>query len=121
MEAQTEPDNLVEQRQEKERHLAALETFLKTEAYIGYRAAREQELAEIGEAIISRTLSIGGTKIDDQIVPSPNDFCEILRLAGEYRSQQEMLETFENARTTLKQRIDEIVERENEVSDRKKV
>jgi hypothetical protein len=32
-----------------------------------------------------------------------------------------MLETFENARTTLKQRIDEIVERENEVSDRKKV
>src|SRR5205814_9380247 len=98
----TEDIDLVSERQAKQRHLASLEVFLGSDAYVGYVAARTEDITNLESAILL-------TEPVDRVTE-----IEGFKLRGELRCQQEMLEVFSDARNTLKQRIDEMVERENQ-------
>lgn len=104
-------ESLVEERQRKERHLVALSAFMDSEAYVGYRSAGVEDIKTTEESIV---IVAEGASQD-------KDLFEILRLAGELRNQRRTLETFEDARESLKSRIDEIVNLENEIASTRKV
>lgn len=90
-------------------HLDALEAFMASTAYAGYVAAREQEVSDIEQRILmTPPIEEGQRSIQ-------------LMAFGELDSQKEMVKTFEDARLTLKARIDEAVERENEQAATTKV
>jgi hypothetical protein len=87
---------------EKQKHLEALEAFLTSPAHIGFVIAREHDIRTLKDAIlmvepVNRELEIEGFK-----------------LRGELRYAEQMIKTFEDARVSLKERIDEMVERELE-------
>lgn len=90
-------------------HLESLEAFIASPAHVGYVAAREQEIVDLKQRILWTP------PIDDGARSAQ------LMAFGELDSQQEMLKTFEDARQTLKARIDEAVERENQLATTTKV
>lgn len=92
-----------------EKHLAALEAFIASPAHTGYVAARQEEIDTIEQRIL--------------LTPPIDDGSRSVQLMafGELDSQREMLKTFEDARLTLKARIDDAVERENEQATETKV
>jgi hypothetical protein len=85
--------------EDKKKHLAALEEFISSPAHHGFLLARGHDITELKDAIlvepIDRESEIEGFK-----------------LRGELRYAQQMIKTFEDARVSLKDRIDEMVERE---------
>lgn len=95
--------------QELQEHLKALEAFIASPAHTGYITARRQEVADIQQRIL--------------MMPPITEQQRSLQLMafGELDSQEEMLKTFEDARLTLKARIDEEIERENEQAATAKV
>lgn len=84
-----------------QKHLEALEAFMASDAYVGYISARDEEIRIIEQRIL--------------ITPpiTETDRAVVLLAHGELDSQTEMKKTFEDARVTLKARIDETIEREN--------
>lgn len=87
---------------EKRKHLEALETFLASPAHIGFVLAREHDIRELKDAIL--------------MVEPTDRISEIegFKLRGELRFAEQMVKTFEDARVSLKDRIDEMAERELE-------
>lgn len=84
----------------KRDHLKALETFMGTVAYEGHQAALVREIELNEEAQVA-------------IVPdSLADIVELLQLKGEHRCLTARLTVFEDARVSLSDRIDEMVEAE---------
>lgn len=90
-------------------HLESLETFLASRAHEGYVAARRAEIKILEDAIIAHEPVDRVSEIEG------------FKLRGELRSQTEMLSCFEDARDTLKDRINEMVEQENEIATTTKV
>lgn len=84
----------------KRKHLAAIDAFIESPAYTGYLAARKLELRENEEAQVA-------------IVPdSLSNLVELIQLKGEHRYIESTLTMFEDARVSLNDRIDEMVETE---------
>jgi hypothetical protein len=93
----------------KKRHLEALEHFLKSPAHAGFVAARHHDIKELNEAIV--------------LVEPVDRVTEIegFKLRGELRYAEQIVKTFEDARVTLKDRIDEMVEAELQAREQTKV
>jgi hypothetical protein len=85
---------------EKRKHLEALEEFLASPAHIGFVLAREHDIRILTDAILSVEPVDRETEIEG------------FKLRGELRYAEQMVKTFEDARVSLKDRIDEMVERE---------
>ena len=93
----------------KKKHLQVLEDFLKSPAHKGFVAAREYDIKTLKDAIL---------------VVEPVDLAteiEGFKLRGELRYAKQMVETFEDARVTLKDRIDEMVEAELQERDKTRI
>lgn len=88
--------------EEKREHLEALKAFLRSSAYIGYLTAIQTEINENCAAQVAI--------IPDNLA----DIVELIKLKGEHRCLTESLTRFEDARTRLSDRIDEMVEAELE-------
>lgn len=86
----------------KQEHLASLEDFLESPAFLGFKAAVAHDIKETRSVIVS----IDPLKLED--------FVEELKLRGELRCLEQMLNVFEDAHSSLKSRIDAIVEAELE-------
>ena len=95
--------------EELQQHLAALEAFIASPAHEGYVIARRQEINDIQQRIL--------------MTPPITEQQRSMALIafGELDSQEEMVKTFEDARLTLKARIDKEIERENEQAATAKV
>lgn len=87
--------------QNMKEHLAALTVFLASPAHTGYVEARKFEIETTKEEIL-RTLPDSSTNIS-----------LVLQAHGRMDYLNEALTTFEDAARTLKKRIDEKVEEEN--------
>ena len=87
---------------EKRKHLEALETFLASPAHIGFVTAREHDIRMLKDAILMVDPVDKATEIEG------------FKLRGELRFAEQMVNTFEDARVSLKDRIDEMAERELE-------
>ena len=102
----TEPqagEDPVDQRIRLQKHQAALVAFMESEAYVGFLAARRDEIRQTKEAIA--TIAQGASDL--------THFYQILKFGGELNVLTEELTSFEDARDTLKTRIEEMLEREN--------
>lgn len=86
--------------EDKKKHLVALEVFLASPAHKGFVAAREHDVRMLEEAILTVEPEDRETEIEG------------FKLRGELRYAKQMVKTFEDARVSLKERIDEMVERE---------
>lgn len=92
-----------------EKHLEQLDAFMSSEAYVGYRSARDEEIRIIEQRIL---MTPPITEVNR---------AEVLLAHGELDCQRDMKKTFEDARVTLKARIDKLIERENENASDTKV
>ena len=88
--------------EDKKKHLEALEEFLRSPAHAGFVAATLHEIKGLQEAIVL---------LDPD---TPETVAESFKLRGELRYAERMVTTFEDARVSLKERIDEMVERQLE-------
>ena len=86
----------------KKKHLEALESFLSSPAHKGFVSAREYDIGIIRESILMLEPVDRASEIEG------------FKLRGELRYAEQMVKTFEDARVSLKERIDEMVERELE-------
>jgi uncharacterized protein YneF (UPF0154 family) len=85
-----------------EEHLTALDAFIVSPAHAGYLLARDAEISDIEQRILSTP-------------PISQDAIAVVLMAfGELDCQKEMKQTFEDARATLKARLDEAIDRDNE-------
>lgn len=98
-----ELDSPIDARKEAEAHLAELETFLKGRVHTHYVAARLQEIRDNNDSIIA----------NDPV--TRQDEIEQFKIRGENRCLEQMKSIFEDARETLKVRIEEMLERENKI------
>ncbi|HEU0048815.1 MAG TPA: hypothetical protein VFQ43_14590 [Nitrososphaera sp.] len=90
---------LMTELEQKNEHLAALDTFLGGPAHAGYKVGIQLEIDEVRKQIVN-------------VEPITEvDRAEHFKLHGELRCLEQMLTGFEDARVTLKNRIDEIAER----------
>jgi hypothetical protein len=87
-----------EELRTKQEHLAALEDFLQSRVFLGYKSG----LQEDRRRTIASIISIDPLRFED--------FVEELKLRGELRCLEQMETVFEDARSTLKARIDEMAE-----------
>ena len=85
-----------------EKHLESLEAFLASPAFVGYQAAVAKEIQDTETAIIMVDPVDRQTEIEN------------LKLRGELRCLHTRVTLFEDARVTLKNRIDEQAERETQ-------
>jgi hypothetical protein len=95
--------------EDKKKHLAALEDFLRSPAHKGFVAAREHDVQSLLDAILL-------VEPEDRVTE-----IEGFKLRGELRYARQMIKTFEDARVSLKERIDEMVERELQERDKTRV
>jgi hypothetical protein len=86
----------------KQEHLASLEDFLQSPAFLGFKAGVQEDIKLAKESIVS----IDPVRLED--------FVEECKLRGELRVLEQLENVFEVARETLKSRIDEMVEEELE-------
>lgn len=92
-----------------EEHLLALDAFIVSPAHSGYLIARDLEISDIEQRILSTP-------------PISQDAIAVALMAfGELDCQKEMKTTFTDARVTLKGRIDEEIERDNQNATTTKV
>lgn len=94
---------------DKQEHLAALEAFIKSAAHKGFVAARELDVENIRNAIIM----VDPVDRESEI--------ENFKLRGELRYAEQMKKTFEDARVTLKARIDVMLEAELEAREQTRI
>jgi hypothetical protein len=91
-----------EDLQKKRQHLKSLIAFIESPAYLGYVSAVRVDIQ---------------ANKDAQVAITPDnlpDIVELLQLKGELRCLESRLTMFEDARTKLERRIDEMVEAELE-------
>jgi hypothetical protein len=93
----------------KKKHLEALESFIKSPAHRGFVAAREYDIKSLKESILIVEPVDRETEIEG------------FKLRGELRYAEQMVKTFEDARVTLKDQIDEMVELELQARDQIKL
>jgi hypothetical protein len=86
--------------EERKRHLKSLEDFLASPAHTAYKVAIEKEIYDTQLAIIAITPD------------SLRDFVQECQLRGELRLLENEFRRFEDARVSLKARIDEMAEAE---------
>jgi hypothetical protein len=86
--------------EDKKKHLAALEEMLAGPVHIGFVIAREHDIRTLKDAILMNDPDDRRSEIEG------------FKLRGELRYAEQMVKTFEDARVSLKDRIDEMVERE---------
>ena len=91
-----------EELKKKQEHLASLEDFLQTPAFLGFKVGVREDI----QRTIASIISIDPLKFED--------FVEELKLRGELRNLEMMETVFEDARAKLKARIDEMAEAELE-------
>ena len=91
-----------EELKKRQEHLASLEDFLQSPAFLGFKSGVAEDIRRTRDAIVS----IDPLKIED--------FVEECKLRGELRNLEMMENVFEEARATLKSRIDEMAEAEIE-------
>ena len=89
--------------------LADVEVFMASRAYRGYCEARRREIQDVKNRILLLR-PISQDMISQQLIAF-----------GELDTLEEMVEIFEDTRTTLKARISEITNRENESASNTKV
>lgn len=94
--------DIVSYRQGLQKHLESLEIFLQSPAHTGYKAARQEEIDSTKEAILLNDPFDRPTEIEQ------------FKMRGELRCLEGLLTTFEDARVTLKARIEQALERENQ-------
>lgn len=92
-----------------ELELLNLDSFISSSAYAGWQTARDTEIYQIEQRILS-TPPI-----------TENDRSNVLMWFGELDTVRDMKKTFEDARVTLKAEIDKIVESENQNASDTKV
>lgn len=97
----------IDHRIRLQKHLEGLEVFMAGPAYAGYVNARTAELAEINE----RILYLDPVSREDEI--------EQFKLRGERRLLQDLTQTFEVVRDTLKAEIEKLLDAEKENTTRK--
>lgn len=100
-----DPASPVTSRLKHEKHLEALEAFMNSVAYSGFLAARRHEIQETKEAILLNEPT------------DPKSQAEDFKMRGELKTLEQMLIVFEDARLTLKRRIEEMLERENKKTE----
>ena len=83
-----------------EKHLESLDAFLASPAFVGYQAAVTKEIKDTEDAIIMVDPIDRATEI------------ESYKLRGELRCLNSRIKLFEDARVTLKNRIDLLAETE---------
>ncbi len=93
---------MTEEIKRAEQHLAALDAFIASPAHAGYVVAKQAEI----EDVKNRILMLPPT--------DPKNISLSLMAHGEWECLQEALTTFEDARVTLKKRIDDMVDRQNQ-------
>lgn len=97
------------EREKFELELLNLDSFIESSAYSGWQSARDTEISQIEQRILS-TPPI-----------TENDRSNVLMWFGELDAVKDMKKTFEDARVTLKAEIDKIVESENQNASDTKV
>lgn len=98
-----------ERLDELQKHLKALDAFLISDAHTGYLAARNDEIESLQNLILAT-------------LPNTLDnISQILGWHGEITSQTQMKTTFEDARVTLKDRIDKLVEEKTQNATTQKI
>jgi len=95
--------------EDKKKHLVALEAFIASPAHAGFVTAREYDVKTLHDAILMVEPEDRKTEIEG------------FKLRGELRYAETMVKTFEDARVSLKARIDELVELELQERDSPKV
>lgn len=90
-------------------HLVALTAFIASPAHVGYLEAKKLEIESTKEEILR------------YIPDSPTNIALQLQAHGRLDLLEESISTFEVAARTLKQRIDETVERENQAGTTTKI
>jgi hypothetical protein len=98
-----------EELKKKQEHLASLEDFLQSPAFLGFKVGVQEDIKLTRDAIVS----IDPLRLED--------FVEELKLRGELRVLEQLENVFEVARETLKSRIDEMVEVELENATNRKL
>jgi hypothetical protein len=91
-----------EELNRKQEHLASLEDFLQSPAFLGFKAGVKEDIQLTKDSIVS----IDPARFED--------FVEECKLRGELRVLEQLENVFEEARVTLKSRIDAMVEAELE-------
>ena len=86
--------------EKKREHLEAIEAFMVSPAFLGYKEAVEYEIQLVKDAIVAIT--------PDNF----ENFVELCQQKGELRCLESRLTMFEDARVSLESRIDEMVEAE---------
>jgi hypothetical protein len=94
---------------EMQDHLVELDTFIGSRLHQHYVTARETEIETVKEAILMTP------PISDE------NSAIVLMLHGELKTLSDLTKTFEDARVTLKARIDVELERENQNATDQKV
>lgn len=100
-----DPEAPVTSRLHHQKHLESLELFMVSIAYKGYLAARKKEIFELKEAILLNEPTDQKSQAED------------FKMRGELKTLEQMLNVFEDARLTLKRRIEEMLERENQKTE----
>ena len=98
-----EPLPNIEDRIQAQKHLRALEAFMEGVAYAGYVAAKKAEVAILDQQILDGDVNDIGSLL------------KLLDLKGQRKMNVEAVTTFEDARNTLKKRVDDMIEREDKL------
>lgn len=99
----------IDERQKAQRHIAALEEFIKSPAYNGYKVAKEFEVKELERQYL------------DQPINDNDDVIKLAVLKGKLELAREAVTTFEDARDTLKAKIENALNEEKELATTKTV
>lgn len=93
----------IEVRREAEKHLEALEAFIESRGYVGYRTAKLHEIALLEKDILDTKI----TSVETMLLH--------LNLKGQLEANREALTTFEDGRNNLKALIEDMLDYEDEL------
>lgn len=105
----TEESEVLERIDVLQTHMKALDAFLASDAYVGYLAAQNVQIENL------QTLILG------MLPNSEANIAILLGWHGELTAQTQMKTVFEDARVTLKDRIDKLVEQKTQNASNRKV
>lgn len=100
-----EPQPDVEARVAAQKHLKSLEAFMLTPAFKGFKVGKQEEINRLQEQILQS---------------EPTDLPQILKLLdlkSQYKVNLEFLSTFEDARTSLEAKIEQLLDLEDKARE----
>jgi hypothetical protein len=103
-----DPDSPVTTRLRLQEHLKAVELFIDSIGHKGYVEGMELEIQQVKDAIILNEPIDKASEIEGY------------KMRGDLRTLEQKKTLFEDVRLTLKQRIEEMLERENKTDDKEK-